>query len=148
MPWPLNSQFFILSAVLVLIAAGAGYDTGSKLERQRWQERQIAAEQNARQLERAMVAQMEKARNEAIERETRNRAALAAAHRAAAGLRDTVGNLRRELSAATAEACRHTADTALAVFGECADRYRALAEVTDRHENDAMTCLAAWPERK
>jgi len=147
MPWSLN-PWLILAALVALFAAFAGgYDAGSKIERQKWQQKQIAAEQNARVIERLMAKKLEDARNEATERESRNRLSVAGANRAAAGLRDTIGNLRRELSAATAEACRNTADAALAVFGECADEYRTLAENADRHANDSMTCLAAWPER-
>lgn len=147
MSWPLNPWIIIAAAVALLAAYAAGYNTGGNLERQRWQAKQIAAEQTARMTERLLAKKLEDARNEATERETRNRAAVAAAHRAAAGLRDTVGNLRRQLSAASAEACRNTADAALTVFGECGNEYRALAEVADRHANDAMTCLAGWPER-
>ena len=70
----------------------------------------------------------------------------AAAAGAAAGLRHTVSGLRTDLSNASADAVRNTADTALAVFSECADQYREVAAAADGHASDADICRAVWPE--
>lgn len=55
------------------------------------------------------------------------------------------GLLGKRLFAATSEANRYTADTALDVFGECVERYRAVAQAADGHANDVMTLDQAWP---
>lgn len=106
----------------------------------------IAAEASARQKEHEMTTKLEQAQNEATERETKLRADYAAAHAAALGLRDTVDSLRRSLSGDSIEACRATADAALAVFGECQARYGAVAEAADGCASDVKTLSDAWPE--
>lgn len=106
----------------------------------------LNAEQAVRAKEQSMNQKVQEAQNAAIEREKKLRADYAAAHAVALGLRDTVAALRGELAAASPEACRVTADTALAVFGECADRYQRVAEAADRHASDVETLSDAWPE--
>ncbi|MCG9083858.1 hypothetical protein [Laribacter hongkongensis] len=62
-----------------------------------------------------------------------------------ARLRREIASLRHGLSAATSEANRYTADSALDVFGECVERYQVVAKAADRHANDAVTLDQAWP---
>jgi len=69
----------------------------------------------------------------------------AAAAGAAAGLRHTVAGLRTDLSNASADAVRNTADTALAVFSECAAEVGSLAAAADGHASDSDICRAVWP---
>ncbi len=107
--------------------------------------KQLAAEQTARQREQALTHQLEEARNEATRRDQQNRAAAAAAAAAHDSLRHTNANLRQRIAGAPAEACRLTADAALAVFDQCATEYRTLAEIADRHANDAQLLSDAWP---
>ncbi|HLO65043.1 MAG TPA: DUF2514 family protein [Azonexus sp.] len=106
----------------------------------------IEADKRARDQELSMQHKLNEAQNAATEREKALRADYAAAHAAARGLRDTVAALRGQLATASPEACRATADAALAVFGECADRYRAVAEAADGHASDVETLTEAWPE--
>lgn len=147
----LAGSMAILLTCMAIFAVG--FSHGADSVQSRWDkvkavqmQAAIAAEQEARAKEQSMNQKLQEAVNAATEREKKLRADYAAAHSAARGLRDTVAALRRGLPADSAEACRNTADTALAVFGECADRYQRLAEAADGHANDAQLCRAAWPE--
>lgn len=147
----------LAGAIAVMLVLGATYATGrshgAASVQAKWDavalvlaDQAKRAEAEARANEQSMNHTYQEAINAALERETRLRADYAAAHAAAVGLRDTVAAIRRGLPADSAEACRNTADTALAVFGECADRYQRLAEAADSHANDAQLCRDAWPE--
>ena len=83
--------------------------------------------------------------NDARTREKQLAADASAARAAAAGLRNTIEGLKRDLSNYSVEACRDTAEAALTVFGECTDKYREVAEAADGHASDAELCLATWP---
>lgn len=104
------------------------------------------ADQAALVKERTMRKTVEDAQNAATERENKLRADYAAAHAAALGLRRTVADLRGQLTTATVEACRATADAALAVFGECEAEYRTVAEAAAGHASDVETLSEAWPK--
>lgn len=104
-----------------------------------------AASEVARLKERAWSKQLEEARNAATKRETTLRADATAARGAAAGLRDDLAELRRQLPSLAAEACRQRADALADVFGQCTARYSELAEKADRHANDARGLSEAWP---
>lgn len=142
-----------LIALVVVGIFGFGWVKGAGSVQARWDKARagqlqavIAAEQAARHKEQSMQQKLNEAQNAATEREKALRADYAAAHVAARGLRDTVAALRGQLATAPAEACRATADAALAVFGECSDRYRAVAEAADGHASDVETLTEAWPE--
>lgn len=104
------------------------------------------AELDARAKEQSMNQKLQEAQNAATERENKLRADYAAAHDAANGLRDTINALRGRLSATTADACVATAGSSLAVLGECADRYRAVAEAADGCFSDRQALIEAWPK--
>ncbi|MCG9096956.1 hypothetical protein [Laribacter hongkongensis] len=133
-------------AVAALAAAlfSGGWWTGAQRERSAWQTEKLAmsAERDrqidaARQAESRLRAQVMETQEDARKRE--ETLVAAAAGRSADGLRHEIASLRHGLSAATSEANRYTADTALDVFGECVERYRAVAEAADGHANDAVT---------
>ncbi len=95
--------------------------------------------------ERSMQKALQDAQNAATERQNKLRTDYAAAHTAALGLRRTVADLRDQLASAPAAACRATADTALVVFDDCAEKYRAVAEAADGHASDVKTLTDGWP---
>lgn len=143
----------VLAGLLVIALIGFGWVKGADHVQSRWDKAKteqlqaaLAADQAARDKERSMQQKLNEAQNAAIEREKALRADYAAVHAAARGVRDTVTALRGQLAAASPEACHATADAALAVFGECADRYRAVAEAADGHASDVRTLSEAWPE--
>jgi hypothetical protein len=77
----------------------------------------------------------------------KNLLADAAAARAESGsLRDSLSDLRKRLPSLTEQAVRQYADTASVVFGECQERYTALAEQADRIDNDRQKLTDAWPK--
>ena len=141
-------------AVAALAAAlfSGGWWTGAQRERSAWQTEKLAMSAGrdrqidaVRQAKSRLRAQVMEAQEDARKREETLVADAAAAGRAADGLRREIASLRHGLSAATSEANRYTADSALDVFGECVERYRAVAETADGHANDVMTLDQAWP---
>ena len=144
---------WILAAVVAAVFIG-GWWAGSMHEQSSWQAEKLAMAatrdkqiNEARRAEAAMREQVRKAQEDARKREEKLVADAAAAGRAADGLRGEIASLRRGLSAAGAEANRRTADSALDVFGQCVDQYRAVAQAADQHASDAVTLDQAWPSR-
>jgi seryl-tRNA synthetase len=146
-----------LLALAVVLAVGAIYATGrshgADAVQREWDADKaarmqiaLAAEMRAREIERQMTTKLQEAQRAATERETKLAADAAAARAAAGSLRNTVTALRGQLSAATAEACRTTADAALAVFSECSTRLGEVAAAADGHASDAQLFADAWPE--
>lgn len=141
--------FVLLVAALFLSGVSVGRDQIQiKWDRavSKQLEKSIRADAENRKKEQSMQQKLNEAQNAATERETKLRADYAAAHAAAVGLRDTVAALRGGLSATPIEACRSTADAALAVFGECSAEVGRLAEAADGHASDVVTLREAWPE--
>lgn len=153
MPW-LNPLFLRIAAMVAVVAGlllgwhmlTSHYENiGYQRAVAEYSEKQRVAEQNARIREQQMLNQIRKAEQDAAEREKSLRAEFAAVQRSNLGLRNTVANLRANLPAIAADACRQTADAALAVFGDCAARLGELAQAADGHANDAKTLMDAWP---
>lgn len=153
-PAPWRAVLVAVAVALCLLAIyAAGRADGAASVQSKWDAATIvqqraasAAELINRSKEQQLLNKLQEATNASNLREQKLRADADAARTASAGLRDTIGALRGQLSAATAEAARLTADAALAVFGECADRYQRVAEEADRHASDAQLCRDAWPE--
>lgn len=151
------SPYRLFAGALALVLCGlaifaVGWAQGADRVQARWDKAKavqlqaaIAAEQAARIKEQSMQQQLNEALHAATERENKLRADYAAAHAASRGLRDTLAAAIRDLPGTPVEACRATADAALAVLGECADRYRAVAEAADGHASDVQTLSDAWP---
>lgn len=139
-----------------LAAAGIGYGIHVHNQAQQqigydravgeYQAKKSIADRDSLVKERKLQKQKDEALDAANERETKLRADYAAAHAAALGLQRTVADLRGQLATAPIEACRATADAALAVFGECEDQYRSVAAAAAGHASDVKTLSDAWPE--
>ena len=148
----MNIQLIAYAAAAIALFA-TGYKLGGDSVENDWQREKIiqqqaamAASHTARLREQELTNKLQEAQNVAKQRETALRADADRARSAAAGLRDDLAAVRNGLSAATAEACAVTATAAIDVFGQCSEEYRALAEVSDRHANDAKMIHEAWPE--
>lgn len=131
-----------LWAVSLIYVGVAGERRGAALERAVWQQRLHAAESADRIKEQGWINTLEEARNAAQKRETENRRAADAARAAAGSLRVTIDALRARLAATPGA---QPAAAGLDLLARCADEYRSLAEIADRHANDARTLTEAWP---
>ena len=104
------------------------------------------AQSDARATEKALSDKLQEAQNNATKRENKLRNDAAAARRTADGLRDTIYSIRADLPSYSQSAAAKTADTAAELLGVCADAFTGLAEETDRHVNDKIMLLEAWPK--
>lgn len=66
---------------------------------------------------------------------------------AATSLRDALAANRGSNSATTLQTLIDRANTTGDLLGDCAERYRGVAEKADRHANDARTLSDAWPTK-
>ena len=61
-------------------------------------------------------------------------------------MRDTLSATRGGVPGESLGACTVRADSAGELLAQCAGAYQGLAEVADRHANDARTLIEAWPK--
>lgn len=106
----------------------------------------IAAKRAALDKERFWIGEIENARINAQSREARLKRDVANAQSAVVGLRNDLGALRARLATSTEASCLATADSLGVLLGQCAENYRAMAEVADRHASDVQTLIEAWPK--
>ncbi|MGB4064264.1 MAG: DUF2514 family protein [Azonexus sp.] len=148
---------FAAQALAVALVIGAliafGWSKGADHVQTKWDAEkgralaaQIVAEQTARQREQSMISQIRKAENDANDREEKRRAAVAAAGDSADKLRLALNTIRNGLPGNSADACRATADAAIAVFGECAAEAGSLADKAGGHASDVQTLSESWPK--
>lgn len=106
--------------------------------------KQLAAEQAARAKETEWSNQLQKAQNDAILRNQKIDELSRNLDSATSRLRDTIATLRNKLATDSADAVRNRADTALRVFGECAEEYRKVAEYAEQHGSGKQELKDAW----
>ena len=98
----------------------------------------------------ATTAQMQKDRDDAIqkaqERAQQNAAAAAAARRTADSLRAQLASAQRIASAPPAAVAEY-ASTAGELLADCGAEVAELAAKADGHANDVRTLIEAWPSR-
>lgn len=133
-PWRLASRLLAVGLLLFAVYVLGRHDGAAHIEA-KWQADKAAQAGRLAQAERHA---------ETRQNETRRLAADAAA--TADRLRNDLAAARGRLSAATAEACRATAGTALELLGTCADAYRDVAAAADGHAADVQTLTEAWPQ--
>lgn len=132
---------------------GAGWKAGAGSVQAKWDKERVVlmqsaadAEKSARETEVRMSKKIQEAQNAATEREKTLRAERDTALAATRSLRNTIAARRDDLPGNTADACRSTADAALSVLGECADKYQRMAETADGHISDVRMMQEAWPK--
>lgn len=154
---PIKPYIGLIKAAAVVVAVvGAMWWWNSFVDRQQDIGYQRAAGEYAAKLakekevalvtERGWRKQLEIANHDRIETEKRLDGYRAASLVADDRLRRTAGDFGKRLSAATAEACRHAAETAAGLLGECSAAYRDVAAAAGGHLADVEQCEAAWPE--
>jgi hypothetical protein len=119
-----------------------GYDK-AKAE---YNERLVEAQKAAINRENELKQQLKEALNGQSQRDEVIRKLSVAASGASSSLRDTLTAIRDGSASAAIDALRKTTVTLTTVFGECADRYRDMAEKADRHASDVKTLVEAWPK--
>ena len=148
---PLALKFFAAAVIVaaLLLAFNAFIDHQQNIGYQKavaeYNEKLIDAKNAADQRERDLKNQVKEAQDAGLKREETIKTLAVAVGRTSAGLHDTTANIRLGLPGLALDAARQTADTALALFGECQERYGRLAEKADGHVNDVQTLEAAWP---
>ena len=105
----------------------------------------IAAKLAALDKERFWIGEIENARINAQSREARLKRDVANAQSAVVGLRNDLGALRARLATSTETSCLATADSLGVLLGQCAEAYRDVSEIADRHASDVQTLIEAWP---
>ena len=108
----------------------------------------IAAKRAALDKERFWIGEIENARINAQSREARLKRDVANAQSAVVGLRNDLGALRAKLAKSPVAACLDTADSLGVLLGQCAEAYRDVSEIADRHASDVQTLIEAWPRGK
>lgn len=147
----------VLQAVLIAgIVAGLVYgvhlfrerdrESGRQEIRAAWDAQKLLDAQAAARQRALWDAQRKTAEDERKLDETRLQALADALGTTADRLRHTIAARRADLGRPAAAAGAATSDTALAVFGECAEAYGALATAADGHVADIRSLERAWPQ--
>lgn len=105
----------------------------------------VKAQAAARDKERQLNQRLETAEHEKVQREQDIRRHAAAAADAAGRLRIALDTIKRGVPGDTASAGDQRAGALAELFGDCAERYRGLAEKADRHASDARALSEGWP---
>ena len=106
----------------------------------------VAARRAALDKEGFWRQEIENARINAQSREARLKRDAANAQSAVVGLRNDLSALRSRLATSTEASCLAAADSIGGLLAQCAEDYRAMAEVADRHASDVQTLIEAWPK--
>ena len=148
-------KLLIEIAVVGALFTGAAYgvhrfleyerDIGRNEVRQEYAVKLAEAKDAAAKEQARLTKQLEDAQNAAVEREKVLRTTATAAATASASLRGTLDSIRAGVPTATVDALRNATVALTAVFGDCQDKYRGLAETADRHASDVKTLSDAWP---
>ncbi len=107
----------------------------------------LAYEKQAADRLAAQSKQLEDAQNAAIEREKELRGVVAAAVDASEQLRGANAKIRAMLTSTNTScpALRLSGLALSSVFDDCAEKYRGMAEIADRHASDVRRLRDAWP---
>ena len=107
----------------------------------------VAAKRAALDKEKFWLGEIENARINAQSREARLKRDAANAQSAVVGLRNDLGALRDRLAKSPVAACLDTADSLGVLLGQCAEAYRDVSEIADRHASEVQTLIEAWPRQ-
>lgn len=138
---------YAFAIVLMLAAVGVkAYKAGQHNTQVQWDAAKAQAVVTARAKEQLLNLKMQEAQNEATKRENQLRQDVAAATAASDGMRGTIDQLKRKLSHNPTSTSSQAAIATGELLQDCSDKYRGMAEVADRHAQDAAMMQAAWPK--
>ena len=153
LPYKTIAELLALLALIAGLCFGAhrfleseqkiGYDKAVA----EYQAKAIVAEEAAKQKQQDLETQLEKAQNEAIQRENLLRVSAGLAADASSSLHVALthysaGNLSND----TAASLINSAATLATVLDQCQGKYTELAAKADRHASDVKTLTDAWPK--
>ena len=151
--WPQLAAFFIAVSIGFGIAWNIqgmrldSLDITFKRYQVEVEQNAIAAKLAALDKERFWIGEIENARINAQSREARLKRDVANAQSAVVGLRNDLSALRARLATSTEASCLATADSLGVLLGQCAEAYRDVSEIADRHASDVQTLIEAWPRQ-
>jgi hypothetical protein len=123
-------------------------DIGRNEARAEYAQKLVEAKAAADKREKELQGQVADAVDKGYEREQTLRTVAAGSSAASAGLRDALGTIRNGVPSATVDALRDSTSTLTTVLADCTGRYRALAEIADRHASDTKTLTDSWPRNE
>ena len=106
----------------------------------------LIAKQTARAKEAAWKTQLQKAQDDASQRQTKLAADAAAARSATDRLRNDLAAIRASLPGLTRAALERYANASADVFAECSREYSGLAQTADRITSERQTLIEGWPK--
>lgn len=113
----------------------------------RW-DKQVAIDKDAAQKrERELQTQVDKAQENATNREQTIRTLAASSASTSNSLRDTIAALRNSLPTATADAARNAASAYGDILTECEGRRREVAEEAERLNSEKRLLIEAFPKQ-
>jgi hypothetical protein len=150
-PYKLLFEILVIGA----LAAGVMYGVHEFLEHERDIGRNEVRAEYVKQLQEAkdaahlreteLIAQRDKAIENAQARDDTIRTLAARAGVSSNSLRDTIAALGERLSSATADALRQTTRTYGQLLAACDGEQRSMAEEAERANSDKRTLIEAWP---
>lgn len=154
LPYKSIAEFLALLALVAAVCFGAhrfleseqkiGYDKAVA----EYQAKALIAEEEAKQRQQDLETQLEKAQNEAIQRENLLRVSAGLAADASSSLHNALTHYSNgSMSNDTAAALFKSTATLATVLDECQGNYRELAAKADRHASDVKTLTDAWPNK-
>lgn len=155
---PLAPYLWLIKLLAIVAAIGGlawGIHTLDQSRQQIGYDRRVAednadlikARADALATERELNRKLEDARNEATKRDQVITRHATAAGTAAEQLRNALDTIRHaRLPGDSAGPGDQRARALAELLGDCADRYRGVAEKADRHASDARTLSEGWPK--
>lgn len=109
-----------------------------------YKEKQIIAEQDARQRETVLRDQIERAQNEATKRNELLRVTTDSTRVMSNSLHDTLSHYSNGMPSASTDTINKSITTLATVLDQCQGKYSEMAGIADRHASDVKTLTDAW----
>lgn len=140
--------YWVIALLLVFVGFGQGWKVHEWVYAEKEKEHAEQAANAARAREEAttrQVTQAIRAQSEAVVRANSFRRDAERSRSALVSLSDA-SELALHNAHASHAACLDTAAAERVVLDQCAEKYRGLAEDSDRHVNDIVTLTDSWPK--
>lgn len=119
-----------------------GYDKANS----EWLAKVAKADEAEKEKAIARAKEKEKAQDEAAKRQIELESIAAGLRADRDRVRNENANLHARINTLAVDAARRVAEAGITVFGECSDRYSAVAIAADECLSERQTLIAAWPK--